>query len=784
MFKLIRNSYRSLINHRSYSFINIFGLTIGLTFVILILLWIKAETGYDRFHEGHQNIYRVNHFMVTPKRTQNMGGINAPAGPEFKANFPAIREYLRYRPSSANIKYRDNFYHVDIVWADSNFFSMLSFPLRSGNKLSCLSAADKIVLSESAASQIFGGENPMNKLIEINNKEFVVSAVAKDAPANSSISFDAVALFSVLEKESYTGWDGGLRCQTFLKLVPGASTEVLLEDIKGYLYTVINERFLKSGYEIIPYLQAVKDIRLGSDTDFDFSNNGSWKRIISFALVGLLILMTACFNFVNISTALSIRRAKEVSIRKIYGSGRKRLIVLFVTESGLSIFISLILSLLLAKALVPYFNTLIGSELVFSLLTTFEWIVITVLLWTICVFLASFYSAWYLSSIPPISILRKFTGGRRRQLSRNILVTFQFALSIGLIISCLVIYSQMRYIRNSDPGFSDENVLYTGLSDQAAGRTDIIKDKLLSLPGIRSVSLATGGMPGLNFTSNGYEVEGMEQPLLSNAVYADKDYLTTLGLRLENGRDFLDETTDQYNVLINKTFVNTAGWKEPLGKKILRNSIEYRVIGVVQDFHTGSVHNKIQPVFITLHNEWGRAGIIVIKLDKPPDSSIIKQVESIFSSEDPVSPNNLVVLNDSLRSRYDEERNLNTIFFVLSVLAILISGLGLFGLATYSSQSRKKEIGVRKVNGAMISDILTRFSTELMVWIALAIIVATPVTILIMNSWLSNFEYKTGIRAWIIITAGLVTLLIGLIAVSIATWREASRNPTETLRFE
>lgn len=784
MFRLLKNSYRSIINNRTYSFINIIGLTIGLTFVILILLWIKSETSYDRFHEGHDNIYRINHFMVTPKRTMNMGGINAPGGPEFKENFPVIQEYLRYRPLRVNIRYQGAFYPVDIVYADTNFFSMLNFPLSSGDKHSCLSAPDKIVLSRPAANRIFGVEDPVNKLIEIDNESFIVSAVADEAPVNSSINFEAVAPFSVLAEGSYIGWDGGLRCQTLLRLIPGASTDRLLNDIKDYLYEVINERFLRSGYEIVPYMQAVKDIHLGSETDFDFSDNGSWKRIISFALVGLLILMTACFNFVNISTALSIRRSKEVSIRKIYGSGRKRLVVLFITESGLSILISLSLAFLLAKALLVYFNTLIGSELSFSLLSVFEWIIITVLLWAVCVFLASFYSAWYLSAIPPLSILRKFTGGKRKQLSRNILVTFQFTLSTGLIISCLIIYSQMIFIQKADPGFSDENVVYAGLSKRTSQRTDIIKDKLLSLTGVRSVSVATGGMPGLNFTSNGYLVEGLDQPLLSNAVYVDKDYLSTLGLRLEVGHDFIDDETDMYNVLINQTFANTAGWQEPLGKRIVRNSNEYTVIGVVQDFHTGSVHNKIQPVFITLHNEWGRIGTIIIKLDSPPNESILEQVETVFKGEDPSSPHNLVILDESLRSRYESERNLNTIFFVLSVLAILISGLGLFGLATYSSQSRKKEIGIRKVSGAMIVDILTRFSKELLIWIALAIIIATPLAIFIMNSWLTNFEYKTASRPWIVISASLITILIGLVAVILATYREASRNPAETLRFE
>ncbi len=784
MFNILKTSYRSIINHRPYSLINIIGLATGLTFVILILLWVKAETGYDRFHTGYENIYRVNHIMKTPNRDINMGSINAPAGPEFKANFPVIEDYLRVRPLKADIKYNNNFYHVDIVYADSNFFNMLNFPLITGNKLTCLSAPDMIVLSHSTATRIFAGENPVNKIIEINNREFVVSAIAADPPVNSSIQFETVALMSILEQERYVGWDGGLECQTFLKLIPGSSVDKLLSDIKAYLFEVINESYLKGGFEIVPYFQPLRDIHLGSDTDFDYSDTGSWKRIVSFSLVGLLILMTACFNFVNISTALSIKRSKEVSIRKIYGSERKRLIILFISESGLSILISIIFSLLLAKALLKYFNILIGSELSFSLIPGFEWFLIVVLLWSTCVFLASFYSSWYLSAIPPMSILRTIAGGKRRQLSRNILVTFQFALSISLIIICLVIYSQMKFIQNIDRGFSDKNLLYSYLSEQSAQRSGIIKEELLSVPGISSVSTATGGMPGMGFTSNGYMVEGMDKPMMSNAVYVDKDYIGTLGMKLESGRDFTDETEGRLKAIINKTFVNTAGWKDPLGKTIKRNGREYEVTGVLQDFHTGSVHNKIQPIFISQYNKSGGDEIMIIRLDSPLNNNIRSRIEQIFSGEDPGNPHNIISLDESLRSQYYTERNLNTIFLVLSLLAIIISGLGLFGLATFSSQSRKKEIGVRKVNGALISTIITRFSGELLIWIAIAIVLATPPTILIMKSWLTNFEYKAGIRAWIIIAAGLITLLTGLISIVLATFREASRNPAETLRSE
>ncbi|HKL66477.1 MAG TPA: ABC transporter permease [Bacteroidales bacterium] len=781
---IITNSYRSIINQRPYSIINIIGLTIGLGAVILILLWIKAETGYDRFHPDHENIYRVNHLFRTPNRVMDMGGINAPAGPEFKERFPSIEEYVRCTAGQSHVKYKDDFYALDMMYADTNFFSMFNFPLLSGNKSSCLSAPDRVVLTRSAATKIFGTKYPVGEVISINNNDYVVSAIANDPPLNSSIKFEAVCLMSVLEARSHVSWDGGLRCQTFLRLSEGADTEKLLEDISDYLYDVINERFLKHGFEIVPYLQQMKYIHLGSTTDFDFSGLGSWKRIISFSFVGLLILMTACFNFVNISTALSMQRSKEVSVRKIYGSGRKRLVLYFIFESGLSILISIILALLLVKATLSYFNVLVGSEISFSLLSSFEWGLMLLLLWLLCVFLASFYSAWYLSAIPPMAILRKERGGRRRQLSRNILVTFQFAISICLVISCLVIYSQMRFVRKTDPGFEPENVMMIVLKKEAAERVDIIKGRLEKVSGIKSVTCSAGGIPGLNFTSNGYTVQGMEKPLLANAVYVDKDYLETTGIRVEKGRNFRDSRGDLNNVLVNETFLASAGWEEGIGKIISRNGTEYRVIGIVEDFFTSSLHNKIQPLFISLKNEWGEYNIVLLKLEHKPDENLKFRIEKIFTEEDPGNPLNYNMLEDSLGEQYKAEKNLNLIFFILSLLAILISALGLFGLATFSTQVRKKEIGIRKVNGAMIKDIVRRFSSELLLWIFIAFVIAAPVSYIIMKGWLTNFEYKAGISAWIVIGGGLLAMLVGLLSIGFATLKEAGRNPAETLRFE
>lgn len=784
MKKALKNGYRAIINQKPYSLINIFGLTVGLSCVLLILLWVKAETGFDKFHEDHESIFRVSAIYKSPNRDMNMGMINAPAGPEFKARFPVIEESVRTRSSNTNLKYKEKFYPVNLLYTDTAFFEFFSFDLLTGKESSCLDAPDKIVLSRSAAAKIFGNESPLTKMVRIGENDFTVVAIAEDPPVNSSIQFEAVCQLSNLEKRAYVGWDGGLQCQTFVRLIDGVDMDQLGRDIDKLMFEVVNRRSMEHGFQTLPYLEPLAKIHLGSDTEFDSNAKGSWKRVLSFSFVAFLILLTACFNFVNISTALSVKRSKEVSVRKIFGSARRTIMIGFVVESGLAIFFSLLLALLLVKATLSYFNILVGVELTFSVLSSVEWIIVSLILFLSCTFLASFYSAWYLSAIATLTALRESAMGRRKQMSRNILVTFQFTLSISLIICCLVIFTQMRYVKGINLGFSRDNVVVINLNDVTAQRSEMIKERFLSLPGIVSVTRSAGGVPGLEFTSNGYKVEGVENPILTNAVYVDKEYITTLGMMIKMGRNFRDNLGDKYTAIINETFVIAAGWDNPLGRTIERNGIEYNVIGVIKDFHTSSLHNKIEPLLMTQVNEFGAFRQMIMKTEGVGLDDLKWDIEKIFTEEDPGSQLNYRLLSDSFDNQYLAEKNLNLIFLIMALIAIIISGLGLFGLATFATKSRSREISIRKVNGAMVHNILSRFYSELLIWIILAFLIAAPISSIIMNSWLTNFEYKTRISLWILLAGGLLTLLIGILSIGLATFREANRNPVESLRFE
>jgi len=782
---LLRNSFRSLVNQMPYSFINIFGLTIGVASVLLLTIWITVETSFDKFHKDSDRLYRVAAILKTPNREMNSGSINAPAGPEYKKAFPAIEEMVRFSPYQQSVKYNDKFNMLDIYFSDNTFFELFSFDLLKGDKKSCLESPESIVLTESAVKKVFGTEDPVGKVIQIFGKVCTVSAVAKDPPPNTNMQFECIAPFSIIEKISHVGWDGGLTCYTYLKLVKGTDPALLEKQILEYMEGAFNKESRKIGFQRIPYLQNICKIHLDSETDYDLGEKGSTTQVFMFSAIGLLILLIACFNFVNISTALSFRRSKEVSIKKIFGSDRKKVILFFVLESVIAIIISLVLASVIVKIFLPYASSLTGKVLTLSVISGAGWFLTYSSLFIFCTVFASFYSSFYLSSSSPLVLLTSINLGRRKQISRNILVTFQYTISVALIICSLVIFSQMQFIKNSAKGFNDENILViVSLSSKASAKFQSVKSRFSSIPGVISVSLSSGGTPGLGFTSNGYWPEGTDKPVMANAVYVDEDYLGTMGISLTEGRDFRNPDADSNKAIINQTFAKFLGWNNPTGKFISRNGIKYEIIGVVKDFKTSSYHNKIQPIFISTVNEWKEFETIDIKYQPANIESVLKSAEQVIKEIDPDNPFMYWFLKDTLMSSYSTEQKLNLLFLVLSVIAIFISSLGLFGLATFATQSRMKEISIRKINGATVSDVFRKFNFELLKWILVSFIIAAPVGYYAMGKWLNNFAFKTTISLWLLIASGLFALIIGLVTVSWAASKAARSNPAEVLRKE
>lgn len=780
---LFRKSLRSLVKQMPYSFVNILGLTIGVASVLLLIIWISVETSYDKFHKDHERLYRVAVIVKTPNSETNDETINAPAGPEYKQAFPVIEQMVRFDPHQESIMYNDKFNRLNIFYSDSTFFEMFSFDLVKGDKSTCLNSPQGIVLTEGAAAKVFGNEEPLGKVVLISGNTFTVTAVAKDPPVNTNMQFECLAPLSVREKGRYISWDGGLTCYTYLKLVKGTDPSLLEKQILEYMEDAINKKWRKVGYSMTPYLQNIDDIHLNSETGTDLGERGSKSQVLMFSGIGLMILLIACFNFVNISTAISFKRAKEVSVKKIFGSDRKNVILFFVSESAVAIIVSLLLAFLLTKVLLPFASEFVGKILTLSDITPIRWLLIYTTLFLFCTVFASFYSSFYLSSSNPLALLSNINQGKRKQITRNMLVTFQYAISIILIICCLVIYSQMQYVKKSDKGFDEKNVLMIYLNSKTSAKYELIKNKFSSIPGVLSVSVSAGGAPGVEFTSNGYQPEGLEKPIMADAVYVDEDYFKTMGISIVDGRDFRNPKSDAYKVIINQTFAKFLGWDKPVGKFITRNN-KYEVIGVVKDFYTSSFRNKIEPIFISTVNEWDRFDNVIIRYLHANISEVLKRSESIIKEIDPQAPFEYEFLTDSIYSRYATDHKLNILFLILSVIAIFISSLGLFGLATFATQSRTKEISIRKINGAMISDIFRKFNFDLLKWILISFFIAVPVGYYAMTRWLNHFAYKTSISIWLLISSCLFTLAIGLLTVSWAANKAARTNPAETLRKE
>lgn len=788
MFRLLfDNALRSLVKQMPYSLVNITGLTIGVASVLMLLIWISVETSYDKFHKDHERLYRVNLILKTPNKDINSPVINAPAGPEYKREFPVIENSVRFDVKPVSVIFNDKATLLRVFYTDSTFFDLFSFDLAEGDKKSCLESSQGIVLTEKAAKKVFGSENPTGKGVMISGKTFIVTAIAKDPPVNTSLQFECLAPFSVREKESHIGWDGGLSCFTYVRLVKGADPKVLEKQILEYMEDVINKRYREYGYALIPYLQRIGDIHLNSETndaevDDELGGKGSKTQVFIFSGIGLLVLLIACFNFVNINTALSFSRAKEVSLKKIFGADRKNIILFFILESGIAIIISLLMAFLLARIFLPGVSNMIGKPLSMNVIKPVMWFLIFISLFIFCTVFASFYSSFYLSSINPLVLLSGVNSGMRKQFSRNIVVTFQFTISIALIIACLVIYSQMQFVKKSDKGFDERNILYVNLNAKSSESYEAIAGRVSSIPGVISVSASAGGKPGLGFTSNGYVPEGIEKPVMVNAVYVDEHWLKTMGIPLVEGRDFRNRRTDPNKVIINQTFEKLNGWDKAVGKSITRNNVKYEVIGVVKDFNTDSFYEKIEPLFISTVNEWGPFDNVIIKYQPNRISEVLKNAELILREIDPTNPFEYEFLEDSLRSSYSSDHKLNILFLVLAIIAILISSLGLFGLTTFITQNRVKEISIRKVNGAMISDILRKFNFELLKWILISFGIAGAIGFYAMNKWLNNFAYKTTISLWIFIAAGLFAGIIGILTVTLAANKASRTNPAETLR--
>jgi ABC-type antimicrobial peptide transport system permease subunit len=784
MFKnYLKIALRNLFRQKVYSFINISGLAVGMACFILILLWVQDELRYDRFHENIEYIYRVLDYEKYSNGEELYFTSNpAVLGPILKEEYPEILEFTRFtRGRNIITQYGGKRFNDDgFAFADPSFFRLFTFPLVEGNEESVFSDPYSLVISEEAAGKYFGDENPIGKTIQIDNRlDFKISGVAKDIPSNSHLQFKFLAPFTTIKEfgGKLEGWNS-FAYATYILLDRNAD----YREVSRKIEDVVRQRDEKSIVSLS--LQSIKDVHLYSSHIWGLGGDGDVKYVYIFSIIAIFILLTACINFMNLATARSARRAKEVGLRKVAGAARKEIIFQFLGESILIAFIALAFSIALVDLMLPFFNSLSGKQLVLPIGGNFT--IIMMMLGTVIGtgIIAGSYPALFLSAFQPVTVLKgPLNLGVKGSAFRKILVSFQFVLTIVLIIGTLVFNRQLHFIRNQKLGFNEEHVLSITLKGNLTKKTDFLKNELMRSGDVVSVS-AVSDLPTRIRTSaivDEWEGRDADEQYLSHLFYADQDFLKTMQTEMVQGRFFSEEfaTDTASGVVINEAALRIMGMNSPIGKNIFENR---EIIGVIKDFHFRSFHDKISPLVIGYSDRDYR--YLMVKL-KPGDMTrAVNSLESTWNSVAPEFPLEFQFFDEHIDMLYRADRRIEKIVNVFTVLALFIACLGLFGLVSFVAGQRTKEIGIRKVLGASIPGIFVLLSKEFMKWVLIANIIAWPIAYYFMNKWLSGFAYRIELTIWLFVISGGFALVIALATVSYQAIKAAVANPVESLRYE
>ena len=786
---------RNLARHKLFSLINIAGLTVGLACCLLIIQYIRFELSFD-FNVHKDRIYRIAN-RENSDQPDDIGVLTSgPIGPALKAEFAEIDYYTRIQSwDNILLQYQDQRFFEELHWADTDFFKIFSYPLVKGDIESVLREPYSMVVSERMAEKYFGGDEPVGKILYLHQDEelypFTITGVVKNAPVNSSIQFDCLASFSSLTMISgnwiHTNW-GAFNYHTFLLLDEKTTPSQLNEKLPQFFKKYMGDHYSKWN-ESIPdfFLQPLGDIHLYSHSFFELETNGHITDVILYFVLGLLILFLACFNYINLSTAQYSTRTHKVGIRKVVGAAYKTLMLQFLGESALITLIAIILAFFLAEMLLPVFNTLVGQQLSIDLFHDINFIFIALLL-ALCVgCFAGFYPALYLAKFNPVHVLKRLSSGRSRRLKlRDVLVLAQFSIAILLLACTLLIYQQIRYMTTKDKGYKSENIVTVELRDQHLKENyPTIKNELLRNPNIKTVT-GSEPPPAINECRGGIRWEGkpenIDVPMFRYSITSD--YNDLYDLKLVEGRFFSnDYRGDRDAVLLNEAAVRAIGWESALNKRFSVPGLveEGHVVGVVKDFHFHSLHEKIEPLFIIKRKS---AGSLSIKVTANNVKETIQFIKETLDRFEPQYPFTYSFLENQFFEMYRQEHVLSNILEFFAMLSVAISCVGIFGLASFVSERRTKEIGIRKVLGANHVGMIGLLSKEFAQWVLFANLIAWPIAWFVMSKWLNNFVYRIEVTVWPFLCAGCAALVIAFLTTSWQVFRAARANPVETLRYE
>jgi putative ABC transport system permease protein len=804
----LKTAWRNLLKNKAFSIINILGLAIGLCCFLLITMYVLDETSFDKFNRKAERIYRINSDirfggtdLVLPVSPDIMGAT-------LKKDYPQVEEFTRiYASSGAKLIKKGNEYINEgaVAHADSTLFRVFTLPAIAGDVNTALNEPNTVVITETTAKKYFGTTDAIGKTIETNDNTstlYKVTGVIKDIPQNSHFHFDF--LFS-MDNVDY-GWNNYLshNFYTYLLLRPGTdykefekkfleyTDRYVMPQAKQMMQISSMSDFEKAGNKLQYSLIPITKIHLYSDRSFELSAGGNIQYVYIFSVVAIIILLIACINFMNLATARSANRAREVGIRKVLGTDKRQLIAQFLAESTLMVFIGLVIALLLAALILPLFNNIANKSLTVTTLFSWKFIPVLILLPFVVGLMAGSYPAFFLSAFQPIEVLKgKLKLGSKSGGFRSVLVVVQFGASIVLIIGTIIIFRQLNFIQTKNLGFNKDQVLIINDAYALDQKTQAFKNEMLQVPGVVSGTFS-GFLPVTNSSRNDNTFS--TQPImdakngLNMQVWrVDYDYLSTMGMQIAKGRAFSkDFGSDSTAVLLNESAAKIIGYEDPVGKKIYtfgddRNLITHEIIGVVKNFHFETLRQNIGPLCFKLGRSTGLASFKV-QADKIP--TILKQAEANWKTMAPGMPFSHRFLDESFDEMYRTERRVSSIALTFAILAVFVACLGLFGLASFISEQRTKEIGIRKVLGLSVEGIVRLLSKDFLKLVLIAFVLASPLAWWAMHTWLQDFAYRVDISWWVFALAGVLALLIAMLTVSFQAIKAAISNPIKSLRTE
>lgn len=793
---------RNMKKQKFFAAINVAGLATGISVCMLIWLYVADELSYDKFHRDYQNIYRLALRGRLAGQEFNTANTSVPVGPAMLTDIPGVEEMVRVFPvggtSGVAFRHEEHIYsETKVFGADSNFFSFFSFEWLNGDPKTALKEPNSVVITEDLARKYFGNENPLGKIITIGNDKWPckVTGVTRGAPSNSHIQFNAVLSYLTIEKTLWHGWTSN-SIFTYIRKNPRTSEESinagLTELVRKHVGKELEEglgisfdEFLRQGGIYSYVIYPITDSHLRSEYQGDMEPASDIMYVYIFSAIGLFMLLIACINFMNLSTARSAGRAKEVGLRKTFGSVRSQMVVQFIAESVVYSFIATLLAFLISYLVLPFFNELSGKQLTPANLLTPSFLGLTFLLIVVVGILAGSYPAFYLTSFEAVDVLKgRLRAGARSKSVRSVLVVFQFAISAFLIVATIVVYRQLSYMQNKDLGLDRHQVIQISNSRRLGNNQKAYREEVEKISGVELTSFTSNVFPGINNTTV-FRVRGKNTDYLAGKYYADYNHVELLRLQLKEGRFFSrDYATDSSAVVLNEAAVKEFALDNPLESYIIDFNSEpfdtLRVIGVIRDFNFESLKNNVRPLVIRLADV--SRNLMVRYTGNPQE--IIAQLENTWRKLGEGEPFSYTFLDDDFDALFRAELRLRNIFIVLALLTLFIACLGLFALAAFTTEQRTREIGIRKVMGAPVSHIVFLLTREFTLLVALSLIPAMFLGWYFSLQWLQEFAYRTSIGAEVYIFSACIALIVAWLTVSTQAYKAARTNPAISLRYE